>query len=204
MGEDSGRLTAAMKLMLALALCSCACATTTYNRGIPNLVQVDACVWRSGQPLKREQWETLKGLGITHVAKLNFETEGSDSGARELGIVVESFAIEPRGDLDVFDAFAHTFKHPDESVVASADTYIRRFAPVTPADGQVLCPIGKLLVHCTHGQDRTGFAIGRYQVVVHGMSKDAAYEEMKSHHFHSRLHGIADAWEDWHPPAPAR
>lgn len=188
-----------MKSQLALVLGLCACSTTTYNKGIPNLAQVDDCVWRSGQPEKREQWETLKRLGITHVAKLNFETEGSDDGAREFGMVVESFAMEPRGDLDVFSALTHTFKHPDESVVNAVDAFMRRFAPATSAPGQIVCPNGKLLVHCTHGQDRTGFAIGRYQVLVHHMSKEAAYEEMKAHHFHSSLHGIADAWEDWKP-----
>lgn len=180
-------------------VCLCACTKTTYNMGVPNLAQVDACVWRSGQPVTREQWETLKGLGITHVAKLNFETEGSDDRARELGLAVESFAIEPRGDLDFFDAVAHTFRHPDERVVKAADTYISRFAPVTPSDGAPECPNGKVLVHCTHGQDRTGFAIGRYRVNVHRMTKAAAYEEMKAHHFHPSLRGIADAWENFTP-----
>jgi protein tyrosine/serine phosphatase len=188
-----------MKRLLALALATCACSSTTYYRDIPNMVQVDACVWRSGQPLKREQWETIRGLGIDHIAKLNFESEGSDDGARELGIDVQSFGIEPRADLDFFDKIAHTFKHPNEKVVAAVDAYISRFAPVVPGHGQTACPNGMLLVHCTHGQDRTGFAIGRYQVLVHHMSKEAAYTEMRAHHFHTSLHGIADAWEDWQP-----
>ena len=167
--------------------------------GIPNLSRVDACVWRSGQPLKREQWETLKGLGIGHVAKLNFETEGNENGARELGMDVQAFGMDPRGDLDVFSSFAHTFNHPDEHVVAAADAYIRRFAPIPLSDASSACPNGALLVHCTHGQDRTGFMIGRYRVLVYGMSKEDAYAEMKAHNFHASLHGVADEWEDWHP-----
>jgi hypothetical protein len=189
-----------MWLRLAVAvMCLCGCASTTYNMGIPNLYQVDACVWRSGQPLQRAQWETLKGLGITHVAKLNFESEGSDEGAREVGIIVQSFSIEPRGDLDVFDAFTHTFKRPDANIVAAADNYISQFAPVTPSTGTPMCPNGKVLVHCTHGQDRTGFAVGRYRVRVHHITKAAAYEDMKAHHFHSSLRGITNAWEDFTP-----
>jgi len=189
-----------MKRMLALVLAtSDACSPTQYNMGIPNLVQVDACVWRSGQPQKSEQWRALKALGITHVAKLNFEAEATDDGARALGLQVQSFSIEPRGDLDPFDNLAHTFIRPDPKLVAAADAYISRFAPTMASGGLPFCPQGKVLVHCTHGQDRTGFAVGRYRVLVHHMSKEAAYREMKAHHFHSSLHGIADAWEDWKP-----
>lgn len=187
-----------MKLLLLVGLL-CGCSTTTYNKGVPNLVQVDTCVWRSGQPTTSAQWNTLKGLGISHVAKLNFETEGSDDGARAIGIDVHEFGIEPRGDLDIISDLTHTLIHPDPTVVAAADSYIGSFFPSSGENTSSTCPSGVLLVHCTHGQDRTGFEIGRYRVLKYHWTKAAAFSEMQANNFHTSLHGIYDTWEDWQP-----
>lgn len=186
------------RFTLALLVLS-ACSPTTYNKGVPNLVQVDACVWRSGQPTTPAQWQTLKDLGISHVAKLNFETEGSEDGARVLGMDVQSFSIEPRGDLDVIDNITHTLVHPDHAVIDAADYYIGSFFPDEADAGYALCPNGSVLVHCTHGQDRTGFEIGRYRVLSYRWTKEQAFDEMLANHFHTALHGIYDTWEDWKP-----
>lgn len=35
-----------------------------------------------------------------------------------------------------------------------------------------------LLVHCKHGQDRTGVAVGLYRVFIEGMKPETAYREM--------------------------
>jgi protein tyrosine/serine phosphatase len=189
-------------ILLALFAIS-ACSPTVFNKGVPNLVQVDACVWRSGQPTTATQWQTLKGLGITHVAKLNFETEGSDDGARALGMEVRVLSIEPRGDLDFVDNITHTLIHPDPAVVNAADDYIGLFFPVTSTTGHASCPNGIVLVHCTHGQDRTGFEIGRYRVLRYLWTKAQAFSEMVANNFHTALHGIYDTWEDWQPAPDA-
>ena len=182
-----------------MGLICLACSTTTYNKGVVNLVQVDACVWRSGQETTNEQWQTIKSLGTTSIAKLNFENEGSDDGARQLGIDVHDFSIEPRGDLDfVIDSILHTLIHPDRTVVAAADAYIATFYPV-PFDGGFACPSGILLIHCTHGQDRTGYFIGRYRVLSYHWTKQQAFDEMIANGFHTSLHGIYDEWSDWQP-----
>ena len=182
---------------LAAVLVLFGCSQTTYNMGVPNLVQVDACVWRSGQPTTTAQWQTLKGLGISHIAKMNFEAEGSDDGARAIGIDVHEFGIEPRGDLDIISDITHTFIHPDPTVVDAADSYIGSFFPTNGEEST--CPNGILLVHCTHGQDRTGFELGRYRVRMYRWTKDRAFAEMLANNFHTSLHGIYDTWEDWQP-----
>ncbi|MEO6173064.1 MAG: tyrosine-protein phosphatase, partial [Arenimonas sp.] len=37
-----------------------------------------------------------------------------------------------------------------------------------------------ILVHCTHGADRTGLMMASYRMVVQGWTKDAAIKEMKN------------------------
>jgi protein tyrosine/serine phosphatase len=56
---------------------------------------------------------------------------------------------------------------------------------------------GGVLVHCTHGQDRTGWVVGAYRVLYEGVSKSVAYDEMLKHNFHEVLHGLHEAWEDF-------
>lgn len=167
------------------------CSPTIYNRGIPNLYQVDECVWRSGQPTTLAQWQTIKSLGIQYIAKLNFETEGSDYIAHQIGLDVHNYAIEPRGDLDFVDSITHTFIHPDLYTVRSANGYINSFYQN--------CLNGSLLVHCTHGQDRTGFMIGQYRLFSYNWTKEQAYNEMIKYYFHPELHGLYYTWEALEP-----
>lgn len=168
---------------LAAVLVFFGCSPTTYNNGVPNLVKVDSGLWRSGQPTTAQQWQTLKSLGITRVVKLNFESEGSDDGAIAVGMTVDVLSIQPEGDQDIFDNIANTFVQPDPARLVEIETAIELG--------------GGVLVHCTHGQDRTGLVIGRYRVLHDGWSKDAAYTEMLANNFHSLLHGLHESWEQF-------
>lgn len=167
------------------SLLTIGCSPTVYTQNVPNLVQVRAGLWRSGQPTTPEQWAYLRSLGITDVVKLNFATEGSSDGAITAGMVLHTLSIEPAGDVDAFDAFLNTFTHPDPQILNEAERVIEQ-SLVT-------------LVHCTHGQDRTGLIIGRERVLWEGWTKDAAYSEMLANHFHPLLHGLQDTWSDWRP-----
>ena len=52
-----------------------------------------------------------------------------------------------------------------------------------------------LLVHCEHGQDRTGLVIAAYRVVVNGWTKYAAWAEAKAFGYHGILNvGLNDTW----------
>ena len=159
------------------------CSTTTYVHGVPNLVQVKAGLWRSGQPMTADQWQYLKSLGITRVVKLNFESEGSDNGAAAAGMTVYVFSIQPEGDKDVFDNITNTFIQPNPKLIMEALLVIRLG--------------GGVLVHCTHGQDRTGLIIGEHRVVDDRWPKDAAYAEMITNNFHASLHGLHETWENF-------
>lgn len=159
---------------------------TVYIHNIPNLVQVKPGLWRSGQVTNIDDWKYLKELGVNRVVKLNFESEGSDDGARAIGLDVRVLSIQPEGDKDIVSNFADTFVKPDPVRVAQADSIILQL------DG--------VLVHCTHGQDRTGYLIGRHQVLSGTLSKDAAYEEMLEHGFHPELMGLSESWADFEVP----
>jgi hypothetical protein len=151
-----------------------------YTSGVPNLARVDAPsnVWRSGQVTTPEGWVYLRSLGVKHVVKLNAESEGSDQGALDAGMDVTYLPIEPEG------GFFSIFKAPDtESIRLAAHLLVR---PDT-------------LVHCTHGQDRTGIAVGAYRMLVDGWHKSSAWHEMIDHNYHWELPALT-AWWLWSAP----
>jgi protein tyrosine/serine phosphatase len=166
-------------------LLASACSSTTYQHGVPNLVQVRPGLWRSGQPISLDDWKYLQNLGVKHVVKLNFESEGSDDNAQILGMQVYVLSIQPNGDVDLFDSLANTFVHPDPVLLDEAERVIETH------DG--------VLVHCTHGWDRTGLVIGRERVLFEQWDKDRAYAEMLARGFHPYLHGLHEAWENFQP-----
>ena len=180
-----------LAVALAFALAIGACSPMVYVHGIPNLAQVDTNVWRSGQITTPEGWAYLKQLAAgrrVHVLKLNFDHEGSDALALASGIDVHVLAIQPKGDQDMWDDIHAAFTQPDPNVVREAEALL---ASATRND--------VWLVHCTHGQDRTGYVIGQHRVLHDGWTKAAAYKEMLAHHFHPELHGVHEAWEDFRP-----
>ncbi len=178
-------LACASLLALAAAL-FVGCTKTTYTGGVPNLVQVEPGLWRSGQPTTPAQWAALKKLGIVHVVKLNFDSEGSDNDATAAGMTVYHFNIQPEGDKDLFSNIEHTFAKPDARQISGALS--------TMSAG------GGVLVHCTHGQDRTGLLVGLWRVMHSRWTKDAAYVEMLERGFHPELHGLHEFWEGYEGP----
>jgi tyrosine-protein phosphatase SIW14 len=172
-------------LAFICTLCDCGCSPTVYVHGIPNLAQVRNGLWRSGQPSTSADWEYLKSLGINYVVKLNFESEGSDNGAVAAGMTVHYLGIEPSGGNGIFADIKHTFELPDERMLLKAETVIQAG--------------GGVLVHCTHGQDRTGTVIGRSRVVDDHWLKSQAYTEMLNNNFHPSLRGLQEAWESFNP-----
>lgn len=72
--------------------------------------------------------------------------------------------------------------------------------PVTPAEmQQTLDDLDAApkpaLIHCLHGEDRTGLLIGLYRV-RHGAPAWAAWGEMRAYGFHASLLGLTEAFED--------
>lgn len=179
-----------MLLMLVLV----ACSPMVYVHGVPNLVQVDHNIYRSGQIKTQEGWDWIAKLAHgrkVHVIKLNFDSEGSDDLAMKMGFDVLYVPVQPRGDQSLWNDFKSVWEGPDEAQMLKADAQLAYCKAHPDTD---FC-----LGHCTHGQDRTGYLFGRYRVKQNGWTKDHAYQEMRAHHFHPELHGVHEAWENFKP-----
>jgi tyrosine-protein phosphatase SIW14 len=174
-----------MRIGLVLILLALGCSPTTLNQGIPNFVQVEPGLWRSGQPTTAAQWSYLKSIGVRHVVKLNFDSEGTDALAIAAGLDVHVLSVQPEGDQDVFDNVLNTFVRPNAAALSEAE--------------RVIAEDGGVLVHCTHGQDRTGLVVGEHRVLHDRWSKADAYAEMLKNNFHAELHGLHETWESFAP-----
>lgn len=164
---------------IVLLALTASCSSTVYTHGVPNLVQVAPGVWRSGQPTSAGAWAYLQSIGIKRVVKLNFDDEGSDVGATKIGMEVIPLPIEPNGDV------LTVFQKPDGKRLSSAVAVL--------GEGNAESAV---LVHCTHGQDRTGLVVAIYRIQHDGWRKSAARREMIARGFHSELPGLEEYWED--------
>lgn len=145
---------------------------------VPNLQVVDAGFYRSGQPdvagfawlLQHEHdWN-----GKFTILKLNAVSEGDDSFARSIGITVIDFPITLRQQLGI---------DPIDMDGLQRDI---KWLPHYGA-----------LIHCTHGQDRTGLAVAMHRVLIDHWSTDAAEKEMLDNGFHKELAGLWYAWKQF-------
>jgi hypothetical protein len=184
-----------MPIRLLIALALVACSPMVYVHEVPNLVQVDPSIWRSGQITTQEGWEWIAQIAAArkvHVIKLNFDAEGTDTTAQKMGFDLLYVPVQPEGDVGLWDDLLDIWKGPDPAAIDKAEVQLA-YCLAHPATD--FC-----LVHCTHGQDRTGFVIGKHRVLHEGWSKDAAYKEMLDHNFHPELHGVHEAWENFKGP----
>lgn len=141
------------------------------TNGLPNLDAVDAKanIWRSGQPT-HEGFAWIKSQGVTNIVKLN--AEESDWYAVKLGLNITYFPIDPTDQI---------LGEPWKARWAAA-----AIRPNT-------------LVHCSHGQDRTGLVVAIYRVKHDGWTKAAAEKEMLAHGFHKMLFGLWNYWREFNP-----
>ena len=88
-----------MRTFVAIALAACSPMTLTHD--VPNLAQVYAAIWRSGQVSTKSGWDYVAELARgrrVHVVKLNFESEGRDDLANGRGWDLVYLPIQPEGD----------------------------------------------------------------------------------------------------------
>lgn len=161
----------ALSLALFLLMQLCGCVTSPSGGGIPNLAQVSPGVYRSGQPTTIAQWQQLVSLGVSNVVKLNTEAESTDDLAKSLGMAVHYLPISTWDQI---------VAGPDATLLSNAVLFITK--------GTV--------VHCQHGQDRTGLTVALYRVTQCGWTKQQAEQEMLAHGFHKALRGLWEFWED--------
>lgn len=172
-------------LVLLASLSGCAAATIVH--GVPNLVQVRADVWRSGQPESVDSWQYLARLGIRHVIKLDYEDEGSDANALAQGIEVHSVPIEPTTKAGLFDSVEDVFAVPDAASLSKIQELVRRVRDARGGEGG-------WLVHC-----KNGLVVGMIRVIVDGWDKHHAWNEMLDRGYHPELIGLDRAFHDFKP-----
>ena len=119
-------------------------------------------IYRSAQPSAAEFSAMVAKLGLRSVVKLNLALEARDN----LPGGVEPFENPwlPAGPVT------------DEQVTeALTDIY---WAPKP------------VLIHCTHGEDRTSLAVGLWRIKYEHVSPAAAWGEMRAYGFHTDLLGL--------------
>jgi hypothetical protein len=161
-------------LFLALfPILICGCNSVRMTHGNPNLRQLEPAVYRSGQPAGNgEGFVYLHFIGITDIVKLDTEAEGSDNAAKMLGIQVHYFPITFRQQMGL-----------DPIDLAAMDRLI------------LSLPRYGVIVHCLHGEDRTGFFCARWRMLRDGWSKQAAENEMMNDNFHTSELGLYWLWQ---------
>ena len=138
---------------------------------IPNLSQVEPGVWRGGQPTSAAGWTYLRGLGLTNDIKLNTGEEASDQAAVDAGFRVFYFPI---------DTMQQLVTGPDPAQMQEVATRLW---------------LQGTYVHCEHGQDRTGLAVGLHRL-EQGMTPASAWSEMTNHGYHPALLGLTRFWRE--------
>ncbi len=150
-----------------------------FNFQVVNAGGIDGAeaVYRSGQP-KKEDWDYLEKLGIKTVIKLN-EFSDIESAAEEIKLAndhhinVIPIYMQPEDLPHNLDLSAH----PDENVLNQAVEALENSKrPV--------------LVHCSHGKDRTGLVVAVYRVRYKNYCTEAALKEMEHYGTSSSLSGL--------------
>jgi protein tyrosine/serine phosphatase len=144
--------------------------------------RVSGSLYRSAQPKVLEDWEFLRDmLGVTTVVKLNTEEEGSENGARALGLTV-------RGEFEI--------PMSDGGLVSDAEAlFVRPSAELLEGALAVMAE-GNCLLHCAHGQDRTGLLAALWRVRHDGWSTARAWEEALELGYHVEFVGLDRSWWD--------
>lgn len=119
-------------------------------KGVPNLHQVSADLYRSAQPTSQGM-KNLKETGIITVINLrSFHSDRDEIGTTGLG-------------------YEHIYMkawHPERKEIV-------RFLQIVTNPKRT-----PILVHCLHGADRTGTMCALYRIAVQGWTKEQAILEM--------------------------
>jgi len=117
-----------------------------------NLHQVDGKLYRSALP-DTEAVDQLKALGIVSVVNFYQESDASWIGSADLQEIHLPMRTRWFDDEDALDAL--------RSLRAAQEK-------------------GPVLIHCKHGQNRTGLVAALYRMVYQGWNKAEALAEMRS------------------------
>lgn len=122
--------------------------------GLPDLHQVTAKLYRSAQPTA-EGFNNLAQLGVKSVINLRRTVDDAPL-AIGTGLRLVHIKIKTR----------HITEDNAEKIVLALQALLHAMAE------------GPVLVHCTHGADRTGLIIALWRVLYQGWSRQAALDEL--------------------------
>lgn len=150
---------------------------------LPNFHEVHSYLYRSGAPDEVGLKEAKK-QGIGTIIDLRNPGEIKQKGdeelwAKRLGIKYINMPMGPQApSKETVDTFLNAVKQSQKH----------------PQDGAVL-------VHCSHGSDRTGCLVGIWRVSQDGWSYKDAYDEMRHYWFTPKFTQLSGAVKDYARPA---
>ncbi len=147
------------------------CVTRPAVNGVPNFAEVEAGIYRGGQP-NEQGWRFLRSLGVTNIVKLNREVADTPAD----GMSAYFIPLPPATIWEVFQ------KPCSNDVSRAVQAMMRRGT----------------YVHCWYGRDRTGLVVGCYRMWINGWSESAAASEMDAMGFRS-FPGLAAFWKSVTP-----
>ena len=173
------RLVRVIPLVLAVTLSVPAFSTEPMIQAIPNFHQVNACVYRGGQPTALA-WPRLSDLGIKTVIDLC--RDGENSGADE------ARAVEAAGMRYV--------RFPMDGFATPTPAQIANVLRLVEAGDTVF-------VHCKRGMDRTGTVVAAYRIAHEHWSNRQALDEAESFGMHWYSSGMKRFILAYRAPVPA-
>lgn len=134
--------------------------------------QVTSRIWRSGRPTEASL-QTLWSRGVRVIVDL----ENDDA------------TIEAEASLAQKMGFTF-YSYPTDSFFAPDDSKINEILQILRTSKE------PVLVHCYHGEDRTGLVIGLERVLLEKWRPQTAYDEMLAKGFHQILFGLDGYFHD--------
>lgn len=134
--------------------------------------QVNPRLWRSGRPTE----QTLAAL-YTRGVRVIIDLEDSFDQ-----IPIEAAFAKKLG-FKFYSYPTNAFFQPEDDKIKE----IMQLLQLSP---------GPVLVHCYHGEDRTGLVIGLERVFMEGWKAGQAYDEMLAMGFHPILLGLDQYFRD--------
>ncbi len=161
-------------LLTLLFVSSILSTSSSYAAYVDNFKAVAKDFYRSARPSQRDlkNFKEKYKLGIILNIENNVEAiEKEESYARQLGIE------------HISSPMSWKERPSDEQV----DEILNRLSDTSK---------GAILLHCKHGEDRTGMIVGLYRVLVQNWSPKDAYAEMLKTGFHPHYTALDDYFKE--------
>ncbi len=141
---------------------------------LPNFREVSPGIYRTGRPTEKGLTDLAKEKGIKTVINLEDSSSAQKkekAWAEKLGLTYMPYPTD-------------SFARPDDTKVAEILEILK---------DQTRYPI---LIHCKHGEDRTGMMVGLHRVFNEGWKADVAYQEMLDLGFHTILFELKNYYKE--------